>query len=174
MAQPVPTPPSAHWELPDHPHPDDLDWDLMATLHSDRTLVDLADIAAMCGMANSHAAWLWFRAAKNYLLRGYREWPPSVDALKNEVHGTPDNTTLRPPPDGPVPYFTHPSVLPPPDFPGRARGQDRWYKGTIYRWGMQVRRISPTGEPLRRTSRGPAKGRGPVKGRKLVRHHDDS
>jgi hypothetical protein len=165
--------PPGGWTFVEHPSPEDLDWGLIDQLQGDRTLVDLAEVAAMCGMASRQSAWHWHRAAQNYLLRGYREWPPSSQALRNEVDGGRGTDTTQPRTSGSAPYFTHPNVLPPADISGAGRGQDRWYKGTIYRWGMKVRRISPTGDPMPRTSGAPP-GRGPVRGRAYKPRREDT
>lgn len=154
------------WALADNPNPADIDWDLIERLWSDRTLVDLAEIADMCGMTRVNSAATWQRAAQNYLVRGHRSWPPSTAILRQ---------CTDPADDGAAPvtwYPVHPSLLPPPDVPGK-RGQNRWYKGTIYRWGMQTRRLDLTGQPLR-GQRGPAKGRGPTEGRRLRAHRESA
>lgn len=147
------------WVLPKHPSPDDIDWDLIDRLCADRTLIDLGEVATMCGLAHRQHAWKWVRPARNYLVGHYRQWPPPPEVLLNKIDFEDDG---RPPGR----YFTHRLILPPPDFPGRLRGKDRWYKGTIYGWGMRVHRISITGEPIPAMS-GPGAGRGPVRGRVL-------
>lgn len=159
---PTAAPPSDDWELIPHPSDHDIDWGLIERLINDRTLVDLAEIAEMCGLASRQSAWLWLRAAQNYLIRGYTKWPPTSSELRNQVGDTPGL------PSQPH-YFVHRAILPPPDIPGGGkRGQDRWYRGTIYAWGMRTRRISPTGEPIP-GDKGPVPGRGPAIGRRLVR-----
>lgn len=166
MSQPASVEPDApevsgsSWALDEHPSPADIDWGRIEELFNDRTLVRAVDISEMCGMAQVNSATHWQRAAQNYLVRGHRQWPPSLSIMRQKVDG--DGAAGNDLPDW---YPPHSSLLPPPDVPGK-HGQNRWYKGTIYKWGMRTRRLDFNGDPIRRTA-GPAKGRGPAGGRRL-------
>lgn len=157
--------PGTAWELDFHPCADDIDWELVHRLWASRTLVELPRIAEMCAVASRQSPWHWQRAARNYTDNGVNRWPPTAEVLREVVHG-----------DAPAPVqpLTHPSVLPPPDVPGDGQRLDRWYEGTIYRWGMKTGRITVTGEPQPRVAGASAKrGRGPAPGRRLRRPAGD-
>lgn len=161
MTQAATEQPPEFWEMEPHPHAGEVDWALVDRLWADQTLVDINDIAAMCGLSSRQSPWLWRRASANYSVNGVTSWPPTPDVLREVVVGDPQHPTI------PLP---HQCVLPPPDVPGSTSHNSRWYKGTIYRWGMATRRISETGEPLLRITR-PSRGRGPVPGRRPRRRH---
>lgn len=164
MPEATPATTTEMWSLPEHPSAESFDWDLAERLCNDRTLVDLGEVATMCGMTSRQSAYFWLRGAQNYRERGLRTWPPTGHSLRNLL---PKPESQQPP----AKALLHPSILPPPDVPGGGRGLDRWYKGTIYAWGMRTRRISPTGEPVARVA-GPAPGRGPAHGRRLTTRKD--
>lgn len=119
-----------------HPTTADIaDVGLLRLLQSSRELVDLNQIATMCGINSRQATSRWRRAMENYVLRHHDQWPPTMAALRGEVDnpGGPEIDALPP----------HPNVLPPPAITGDGgRAQARWYAGDIYRWAMRTRRIS--------------------------------
>lgn len=120
-----------------------------AELQADRTLWDMADIQEALALKDRTSLHYMRVATRNYTQGGLLTWPLSTSETRK----------ARPPAGPGVPRLTdwapQATVLPPPDLDDGA--SPRWFAGTIYRWAMQVGRMTLLGEPLWVASRGPVR-----------------
>lgn len=129
-----------------------VDWAMLETMSTDRTLWTVADIAEFFGLDRT-AVYHWERACLNYQLRGATRWPPTGVELRTRMPVSQD----RPPVTRDW-WPHHPTVLPPVDVPGTS-GRNRWFKGTLVAWGLCTKRINLQGEPVQQRAGTRTKGR---------------
>lgn len=136
------------YEIMVHRSAEEFDIARLEAMWADRTLLTLQQVGEMCGVSDKGQLAHWKRAMENYLFRGHTEWPPNQRLVRTVVGEIVSEEPLL---DELPPYE---SVLPAPaTYGGRWSGQDRWYRGDIYKWGMRTRRIDHHGNPLTGTER---------------------
>jgi hypothetical protein len=117
----------------------DVDWAALEALCDSTELWTMADIVEFFGVART-SVWHWVRACGNYQWRGATEWPPTQSELRHRYE------MPSPPPAERRWWPDYTTILPPVDVPG-GDGRDRWYKGSVMRWGLRTKRVDLTGSP---------------------------